>query len=369
MTVKMTDQRLRSYTQETEALRELRDYLLPSFGSAAEAAEHRQLEDEALVETWKGYLAEAQEAGVYPTLRKHWVQFQFPVAEGLSGSDNYQRATRRGASTLHMPEASGLALKAPDKLKLFLHASPAGRIPVLIAEERADFESIIQALCYRNAPRPVPASMGAALIKGLNNWDRVRKLQARGGYPNLAEHKNLFQDSVIILSRIPYSNVPARALELDRETWLEQSLRIRLAHEGAHYFTLRRFGCMHVNMYDELIADYAGITAVQPHFRSDWFMQFIGLEDYPRLRATGRLNNYLGQPPLHAPARQALQVILYEAALQVEAFSRQVQPEQTANAQLPLLALCSHSLLEIAAPDGQERLLNTFYKLLQASTL
>lgn len=368
MTVSMTDQRLRVYTQEEAALRALRAYLLPAF-TRETAAPNQPLEDKALVETWEGYLAEAQEAGVYATLRKHWVQFQFPVAEGMSRSDSYRQATRRGASTQLMPEARGLALKAPDKLKLSLHASPAGRLPVLVAEERADFESIIQALCYRNEPRPVPASMGAALIKGLNNWDRVRKLQARGGYTNLLAHKDLFQDSVIVLSRIPYSNVPAPALGLEAESWLEQSLRIRLAHEGAHYFTLRRFGRMHVNMYDELIADYAGIKAVQPHFRADWFLRFIGLEDYPRLRQTGRLNNYLGQPPLSGPARQALQAILRDAALQVEAFDRQVQPEQAAKQPIPLLALCRHSLLEIAAPDGHAQLLQTFNDLQQAFTL
>lgn len=368
MTINANYQRLSVYTQEEETLRALENYLLPSFVQAAEAS-YQPLEDAALVETWEGYLAEAREVGIYPTLRKHWVQFRFPVAKGMSSTDSYLRATRRGASTLRMPEACGLDLKAPEKLKLFLHASPAGRIPVLIADERADFESIIQALCYRNEPRPVPASMGAALIKGLNNWDRVRKLQAQGGYSNLLAHKDLFQDSVIVLSRIPYSNVSATELGLDHEAWLEQSLQVRLAHEGAHYFTLRRFGSMHINMYDELIADYAGIKAVQPHFRADWFLRFIGLEDYPRLREAGRLNNYLGAPPLNRSARKALQTILRDAALQVEAFDCQVHPDQAADKHCQLLALCHHSLPEIAAPDGQERLLRTFYELQKAVEL
>lgn len=368
MTVSMTHQRLRAYTQEEDTLRALHDYLLPSFVQTVEVPK-QSLEDAALVETWEGYLMEAKESGVYPTLCKHWVQFRFPIAEGISNSDSYRRATRRGASTLRMPEAQGLALKAPDRLKLFLYASPAGRIPVLVAEERVDFEAIIRALCYRNEPRPVPASMGAALIKGLNNWDRVRKLQALGGYSNLSEHKGLFQDSLIVLSRIPYSNVSAAAMGLEAESWLEQSLQIRLAHEAAHYLTLRHFGRMHINMYDELIADYAGIRAVQPHFRADWFLRFIGLEDYPRLREAGRLNNYLGEPPLNRPARKALQAILRDAALQVEAFDLQVQSMQAADMHCQLLALCHHSLLEIAAPGGQERLLGTFFKLQKAVEL
>lgn len=368
MTVSTTYQRLRAYTQEEEALRALHDYLLPSFAQTVDTP-RQPLEDAALVETWKDYLVEAGEVGVYPALRKHWVQFRFPIAAGISNSDSYRRATRQGASTLGMPEACGLGLEALEQLKLFLYASPAGRIPVLIAEERADFESIIQALCYRNEPRPVPASMGAALIKGLNNWSRVRKLRARGGYSNLLAHKDLFQDSVIVLSRIPYSNVPAAVLGLEAEKWLEQSLQIRLAHEGAHYFTLRRFGRMRINMYDELIADYAGIKAVQPHFRADWFLRFIGLEDYPRLREAGRLNNYLGEPPLNRPAREALQAILRDAALQVEAFDHQVQSREAADKHCQLLALCHHSLLEMAAPNGKERLLQTFYELQQSLEL
>ncbi|MCI4651033.1 hypothetical protein [Phaeodactylibacter sp.] len=368
MTVSMTHQRLRAYTQEEDTLRALHDYLLPSFVQTVEAPK-QSLEDAALVETWEGYLMEAKESGVYPTLCRHWVQFRFPIAEGISNSDSYRRATRRGASTLRMPEAHGLALKAPDRLKLFLYASPAGRIPVLVAEERVDFEAIIRALCYCNEPRPVPASMGAALIKGLNNWSRVRKLQALGGYSNLSEHKDLFQDSVIVLSRIPYSNVPATVLGLEAENWLEQSLQIRLAHEGAHYFTLRRFGSMHINMYDELIADYAGIKAVQPHFRAEWFLRFIGLKDYPRLREAGRLNNYLGEPPLDRPAREALQAILRDAALQVEAFDHKVQSQEGADKHCQLLALCHHSLLEMSAPSGKERLLQTFYELQQSLEL
>lgn len=45
-------------------------------------------------------------------------------------------------------------------------------------------------------------------------------------------------------------------------------------------------------MLDELIADYAGIVAAWGRYRADWFLRFVGLEDYPRYREGGRLQNY-----------------------------------------------------------------------------
>ena len=46
---------------------------------------------------------------------------------------------------------------------------------------------------------------------------------------------------------------------------------------------------MRNNLHDELIADYAGITAAIGHYRAAWFLRFLGLEDYPTYRPGGRL--------------------------------------------------------------------------------
>lgn len=354
---------LRAYGPTEEVLLELQAYILPPYGTIGQVFNYPLLEDVELVRTWQDYLAEAETAGIFPTLQRHIVQLRFPIRAGISQTDAYRRVTLHGHAPEAFAEATGLPLVRPEGLQLFLYPSPAGRLPVLVAPERVDFINLVQALCYRNEPHPIPASMGAVFIKGLNNWDRIRRLYRRLNLLNstdLVTQREQYQDSLIVLSEIPYSNVSARDMGLPAAEWLRQSRQVRLAHEGAHYFTWRHFGRMHANMYDELIADYAGIRAVQPHFRADWFLRFIGLENHPVLQKEGRLHNYLGQPPLSQAARQGLQHILINAARQLEAFDRQLVSCEEADIALRLWAICQHHLLDIAAPDGCQRLLHTF---------
>ena len=88
--------------------------------------------------------------------------------------------------------------------------------------------------------------------------------------------------------------MPAADLGLAEAEWREMSLVIRREHECAHYFTRRLFGSMRNNLLDELIADYAGLVAATGRFRADWFLRFIGLEEFPRYRPGGRLDLYRG---------------------------------------------------------------------------
>ena len=175
--------------------------------------------------------------------------------------------------------------------------------------------------------------MGAAMIQGLNNWDRLRTLQKNWQNPSfqkslnktsLLSNKAYYQDRIIVLSKIPYSNVSAEMMELAPNDWLNKSLKIRLEHECAHYFTLRYFGKMANNMHDELLADYMGICGVLPQYKSDWFLKFIGLEAYPNFRSSGRLKNYLGKPPLSTTAFKVLQKIIKKAADNLEVFDQQI---------------------------------------------
>jgi hypothetical protein len=271
-----------------------------------------------------------------------------------------------------MNEATGLSLEKPDELELFLYTSVAGRIPVIVTKTRQDFKSIVRVLCHRNEPRPLPDSMGAAMIRGLNNWDRVRQVQAAAAHGRITgdwrQQRSLYQDSIIVLSRIPYSNVPASDMNLPANEWLDQSLQIRLAHECAHYFTLRQYGKMSVNMHDELIADYMGICAVQPQFNPNWFLRFIGLENYPDCRPGGRLHNYLGTPPLSAAASELLQSILYRAAHHVAVFDEQVGKQEDTQRLKRLQVLCSLNLVEMAASNGVGRMLDHYYEFFKDST-
>ena len=67
----------------------------------------------------------------------------------------------------------------------------------------------------------------------------------------LAADKPRYQDRFVILSRGPYSAVPAADTGLSEAEWLERSLVIRREHELTHYFTYRLFGSMRNHLLDE----------------------------------------------------------------------------------------------------------------------
>ncbi|MCF2972526.1 hypothetical protein L1047_15125 [Synechococcus sp. Nb3U1] len=325
------------------------------------------------IAAWQAYQAETLGQGVFPVLQQKLVQLRFPIQLGISEADSYRAATRRGISVEGMAEATGLHLEHPEGLQLQIHPSLAGPIPVLIPACREDFVTLVRALTMRNEPKPVPDSMGACIVAGFNNWDRVgtyrQYWQAQhpelnperdwaAEFQRLIPRKELYQDRFILLSLGPYSNVSASQLDLGEKEWLDFSLTVRLEHESTHYLTRRLLGSMRNNVLDELIADYRGIVSVLGHFRADWFLHFVGLENYPYYREGGRLQNYRGQPPLSDEAFQVLQAMVKAAAEHLEAFDRQqAESLSSAAAQIRLiLALTALSLEALACTEARDHL-------------
>ncbi|MDZ7952370.1 DUF7005 family protein [Nostoc sp. DedQUE09] len=345
------------------------------------------LPPEPHVAAWEEYATLAQEVGVFQTLSTKLVQLKFPILQGISQTEAYRSATRKGASVDGMVEATGLILQQPEQLQLILHQSLAGVIPVLLTRNREDFVSLVQALTMRNEPKPVPASMGACMVTGFNNWDRVRQYRQQWGMKNfgncsesswleefgrLIPQKQLYQDRLIILSDGFYSNVSASDIGLSEPEWRRISLNIRLEHECTHYFTHRLFGSMRNNLLDELIADYRGIVAAIGHYRADWFLRFLGLESFPDYREGGRLQNYRGQPPLSEGAFKILQALVKSAAENLERFDAEHGSElRTLNSQpIMLIALTYLTLEELADSQAHshiqkilDQLLTTFTKM------
>ena len=283
------------------------------------------LADEPFVTAWERYCAEAGKKGVFDCLRGRLVQLHFPVQAGISQTEGYKSATRRGIPTDKIPEATGLVLKQPDRLELVLYQSPAGRIPLLITGDREDFTSLVRALTMKNEPETVPVSMGACTVAGYNNWGRIHEYRKEWKKKNpshcseeswekefqkIIPRKELYRDRFIILSDGAYSSVRAEQIGLSEEKWKAVSLIIRREHECAHYFTRRVFSSMKNNLIDELIADYMGIVTAAGRFRADWFLRFVGLESFPDYREGGRLENYRGKPPLSDGAFKVLQALV-----------------------------------------------------------
>ncbi len=338
------------------------------------------LESESHITIWQEYLSLANKIGVWSTLKNALVQLNFPVQEGISQTDFYRAATLKGTDPQTIPEATGLVLQEPEKLGLRLHQSLAGTIPVLLPGNRSDFEALVRALTKRNEPQAIPASMGACMIGGYNNWDRIRHYRQQWfiknpdncsevawqkEFKNLIPQKELYRDCFIILSNGFYSDVAAEAINLTEAEWREFSLTIRLEHECTHYFTRRLFGSMQNNLLDELIADYRGITAVLGYYRADWFLRFMGLESFPKYRASGRLQNYRGKPPLSDRAFAVLQALVVSAANNLEqidrAFAKEL--ELSHNQASILIALANLSLEELASDRALLRFREIWKKL------
>lgn len=339
------------------------------------------LTSEPHIAAWEEYAVLARVIGVFELLKQRLVQFQFPIIEGISQTEAYQSATRRGVVTDGMTLATGLVLQEPEKLQLILHQSLAGTIPVLLTGNREDFVCLVQALTKRNEPQPVPNSMGACIVSGFNNWDRIRQYRQQWSAENsancsqsswLAEfgrlipQKQLYQDKFIILSNSSYSNVSAKDIGLEEAQWQRLSLTIRLEHECTHYFTRRFFNSMRNNIFDELIADYRGIVAAIGTYRADWFLHFLGLESFPNYREGGRLQNYLGNPSLSDGAFKILQALVKAAAENLQSFHVEyVSQLRDANIQpLMLMALIHLTLEELADQSADFRIQKILNNLL-----
>ncbi len=324
------------------------------------------------VATWQEYQAEAVHRSAWEALQARLVQLQFPIHQGISQTAVYRAATKQGVDTSGWAGLSGLLLQQPDALQLHIHQSIAGAVPVLIPATRADFCALVQALAKHNEPSPIPDSMGACMIAGYNNWDRVRAYRRQWlaadprrtsqdwphAFQELIPQKHLYQDRFIILSQGAYSNVTAASLGLAADEWHSLSLTIRLEHECAHYFTKRVFGVIRRHLHDELLADYAGIVAAIGHYRADWALRFMGLETYPSYRTGGRLENYLDPSLRQDPAFFQIMDIVVTAVYNLERFDRALagQDRDEVGRGAALCALAGTSLSDLAASDGEKRL-------------
>jgi hypothetical protein len=366
---------LRLFGATDETIDELLLYNENVFDRTGVQAASLPLSDEPFVAAWEDYLREVESAGDILPLQKYLVQLRFPVRRGMSTDPEYLAAIKSGQGTGKSSQ-DALQLRSPELCRLVLHKTAAGRIPLLIAPVREDFELLVQALSKRNEPAYIPASMGACMIAGYRNWDRIRQVanvppgedfSDRLLDPAVQERlkdKSSYQDRFIVLSSGFYSGVPAAELGLEEQAWTESSIAIRREHECTHYFTRRVFSSMRNNLIDEIIADYCGIVAALGYFVSDWMLTFFGLENFPLYRAGARLENYRGTPPLSEPAFGTLQKLVKHTAENLVVFERAEASgcSATASGRLAtLLTLSRFTLEELACADAPSRIRAAFH--------
>lgn len=324
----------RSLGATDEETRELLEYARSEFDLSRAPAEF-PLADEPFVAAWESYVEQAQRVGVWACLRDRLVQLRFPIEPGISSSPDYQSATRRGVWPA--PESPGLELARPAELALSLAETPVGRVPVILATTREDFVALVRALAHLNEPRVILDAVGATIIGGFNNWDRIaslRRVWEAGNstssspvtwtdrWREIVREPALYQDRFIVLGSGPYSGVAAADVGLDDAEWTRTSIALRLEHECTHHFTRRALGSMRNRLADELIADYMGIVAATGSFRADWLLRFLGLERYPDYRPSGRLAEYRGELALDGQSFRILCAAVMRCAQNLEAIDR-----------------------------------------------
>ena len=291
------------------------------------------LPDEPHVASWLRYERQARDRGSLDALRDHLVQLRFPVREGISSEDAYRQATRQGRIDAAGTFAPGLLLTDSESVRLDVLPTIAGRVPVIVAGDRADFERLVQALSGRNEPIDVPPAMGACLVKGLNNWSRVAEYRDAWqpdhpgsdwseGFAELIPQKALYQDRFIILSSGPYSNLSPADSGMDEQRWLSTSLAIRREHELTHYFVYRVFGVMRTHVFDEIVADFVGIGRALGGYHPGLALRCFGLEEYPRYRDGGRLQMYYADAALSPRAIEVVQTLTHRAVMRLGDLAR-----------------------------------------------
>lgn len=326
---------------------------------------------DSYIDAWESYHEESKEIGVFETLKKYVVRLQFPVQEGISKTEAYKDVTLRGKPNT---SNAGLVLNEPALVELAIYENNMiGKVPVIIVPNDDDFNTIISALTNKNEPQTLPKSMGASFINGINNWDRIHRLKRNWFTQNptgnwnayFKEHvlpnPHLFKDKLMVLSTKAYSGVKSETIGVSESDWKSSSLIIRRAHECAHLFTLQYYGCMAINMHDEIIADYAGITEVLGKFNKEWFLQFIGLEDYPVYRNGGRLQNYQGATELSKEAFDGLKIIVKKVTDTIFSFDTILGEITTSTDQLNRIkSICETDLITMASSEGVEKLIEKY---------
>lgn len=357
----MLSRLLRELGATSATLPELRAYCATPY-SRQDGLPALPLADEPHLLVWREYAIEAAARGAVAVLRARFPQFGFPIRTGISTEPAFRDATERGAPAVG--GADGVEFADALAVTIAVHETPAGGVPVIMAGERADFEALVRAFAERNEPVALPIAMGACLVDGLHNWDRVARHRqasdaalepergAAGGArsASLGKDKKRYQDRVLLLGSGPYGAVPAAAAGRGEQEWLRDSLRIRLEHECFHYLTARLFGVIRSNLLDELLADLAGMLRALGSYRADLALRLLGIDGDGALAPDARLRLY--RDNLSEAALTVLAKLAVVVSRRLERLVEELAPAARADVRV-LLEWAGRGLAGLASENGR----------------
>ena len=329
--------------------------------------------DEPHVSDWRRYQTESMDSDVFSYLQTKLPQLNIPIRPGMASTATYRRVARRGETFRHDDFGDHLTLEVPDELRLLIQEHPAGALPVLTTSNRKDFLTLLCALGGRSEPRPFPTTVNAQLISGYNNWDRVGRYRdawqrrrdrsltndwAAEMQRVIRTEPSLFQDRIVLVTDAPYSGVTASELEfaITDSEWRRCSMSLRLEHEFTHYATKRLWGTMRTNLFDELLADFMGITHVLGRFSKDAFSRFLGLSHWPTAEPNARVYAYQGT--LDGQAFVIAGHLILSAAAELERLSDSFYESETRF--IFFFALCQLGLAGLARDGAVPRFLHAY---------
>lgn len=228
---------------------------------------------------------------------------QLFVAPGPGAGEKYLDIVGKG----HEPRVRDLShFITSDKDRLTYEETPAGYVAVITLGRREDFVTFLRIMANRCEMVDIPDTQGAAILDGVINWRKIeqhkeeflkgldKKRDAEEAwneeFMRFTSYRRNFKDSLIILSVGPYSAVQAAKLGLSDDEWISLSDKIRRYHECTHFVCRKMYPDKVDAIWDELVADAAGIMAAFGRFDPETEKLFLGIEQ--DRYSKGRLENY-----------------------------------------------------------------------------
>ena len=209
-----------------------------------------------------------------------------------------------------------------DRDRLTVEETPAGEICVITLYNRKDFETFMKIMASKCRDVPIPPTQGASFLNGVINWRKIeaheeeffRTELLKGNedpdwdseFKRFISVKENFKDALIVLSVGPYSGVEAsRAAALTerlgtdakeafcgrdnknagqeslQDRWLSLSDSIRRVHECTHFICRKLYPDKIDEVWDELVADSAGVYAAFGSYIPEMVELFLGIGPTP----------------------------------------------------------------------------------------
>ena len=221
----------------------------------------------------------------------------------LNPDTDSQEAYRRVVLRGEEPEAKSLAHYRGDPAdREEVMETPAGSVRVVTLGNRQDFELALRSLmAAQDGPlTPIPESQGAAMLT-LFNWPRIHahlalfpEEERAAAFKRFTAVRENYVDMLVLLSRGPYSHVPAAAVGETENEWLDHSDTIRRFHELTHVICRRLCPGDVAPIRDEMVADAVGLIAAYGRFDPETEKLFLGIRNGQYIG--GRLGNYTDAP-------------------------------------------------------------------------